>query len=233
MLRKEAVVPEVIKLLKELQNNNLFNSHILVGGTALALQLGHRTSTDIDLFTDKPQDTKEIIDYFNKNYKDVDPIIEQDDFIRIIVNGIKIELVHHDDFNIKPLEEEGIRYSGINEIAAMKLKSIRERTEPRDFIDIAYLLKEIPLEKMFETYRETIGRISPLLSKRTLLEKCKSINEEGWILEGIKLLRNDIKPENVYEIISQAIDEYNIKYDIGKQKEKITNKNEDMKEKGM
>jgi len=51
MLRKEAVVSEMIDLIKELQSNSLFKDHILAGGTALTLQIGHRTSTDIDLFT--------------------------------------------------------------------------------------------------------------------------------------------------------------------------------------
>ena len=51
MLQQETLVPEMINLIKELQSNSLFNNYILAGGTALTLQLGHRTSTDIDLFT--------------------------------------------------------------------------------------------------------------------------------------------------------------------------------------
>jgi len=45
MLQKEAVVSEIITLIKELQSAPLFKDHVLVGGTALTLQLGHRTST--------------------------------------------------------------------------------------------------------------------------------------------------------------------------------------------
>jgi len=44
----------------------------------------------------------------------------------------------------------------LNEITMMKLDAIMKRTEPRDFIDIAYLLKEIPLKKMFELRKETL-----------------------------------------------------------------------------
>jgi hypothetical protein len=51
VLRQETVVPEMLELIKELQSNPLFSDFYLVGGTALALQLGHRTSTDIDLFS--------------------------------------------------------------------------------------------------------------------------------------------------------------------------------------
>ena len=48
MLRKEAVLPEILNMIKDIQKEDLFKNYILAGGTALALQLGHRTSEDID-----------------------------------------------------------------------------------------------------------------------------------------------------------------------------------------
>ena len=51
MLRKESVRESLWNLLKELQNSKEFFNYFLVGGTALSLQLGHRMSDDIDLFT--------------------------------------------------------------------------------------------------------------------------------------------------------------------------------------
>ena len=50
MLREETVVSSMLDIIKEFQSNPLFKNFYLAGGTALALQLGHRTSTDIDLF---------------------------------------------------------------------------------------------------------------------------------------------------------------------------------------
>jgi len=139
MLRQEAVVPEMIALNKELQSDSLFKNHFLVGGTALTLQLGHRTSTDIDLFTLKKQSAMAIIQFLNKNYKNVDINIGKNDFSRIFVNGIKVELVEYNEKLLEnPKNEEGITLVGINEIAAMKLTTMLKRTEPRDFIDIAY-----------------------------------------------------------------------------------------------
>jgi predicted nucleotidyltransferase component of viral defense system len=144
MLQKEAVAPEMINLLKELQGNSLFKDHILVGGTALTLQLGHRTSTDIVLFTTKTQNAIELTNYFKRNYNNVNVNIAKNDFTRIYVNDIKIEMVQYDEKILEePKTEEGIRFLGMNEIAAMKLSAITHRTQPRDFIDIAYLLKEI------------------------------------------------------------------------------------------
>ncbi len=50
MLHFETIEPETLDLLKKLMSTNLFAEARLVGGTALALQLGHRKSVDLDLF---------------------------------------------------------------------------------------------------------------------------------------------------------------------------------------
>jgi len=210
MLQKEAVAPEMITLIKELQNNSLFKDHFLAGGTALTLQLGHRTSTDIDLFTLKEQSFMAIIQYLNKNYKNVDVNIGKDDFSRIFVNGIKIELVEYNEKLLEiPEKEDGITLVGKKEIAAMKLAAILKRTEPRDFIDIAYLLNEMSLKNMFDLYKEKFGSISPLYIKRTLLTKSSNIKDNEWLVGGIKMLRSDIELKNIPSFIKQKIEEYN------------------------
>nr|AFK83721.1 hypothetical protein TREAZ_1790 [uncultured bacterium 35A20] len=216
MLQQEAVVQEMITLIKELQSDSLFNNHILAGGTALALQLGHRTSTDIDLFTPKPQNAQVLVNYFEKKYKKTKVEVAENDFTRIYANDIKVEMVQYDEKIIaEPRIEEGIRMFTVNEIAAMKLRAITHRTEPRDFIDLAYLLKEISLKKMFELYEEKHGSISPLYMKRTLLTKSKTIKENEWLVGGIKMLKTDIELNNIPAIIEQAINEYNISNNIG------------------
>jgi predicted nucleotidyltransferase component of viral defense system len=217
VLQKEAVVPEMINLVKELQSNSLFKDHYLVGGTALALQMGHRTSTDIDLFTSKTQDAVGLTDFFTNNYKNTIINIANNDFTRVYVNGIKIEMVQYEEKIIeKPINEDGISFLGINEISAMKLRTILHRSQPRDFIDIAYLLKEITLEKMFELYEERFGSMSPIYIKRTLLTKSKNIKEDEWLV-GIKMLRHDIEPKDVPMFIERAIEEYNRNIKVGDQ----------------
>jgi len=47
----KVVKPELLLLLRRFMEDEAFDDHILVDGTALALQLGHRLSIDIDLFT--------------------------------------------------------------------------------------------------------------------------------------------------------------------------------------
>jgi predicted nucleotidyltransferase component of viral defense system len=216
MLQKESVVQEMINLIKELQCNSLFKDHVLVGGTALTLQLGHRTSTDIDLFTLKPQNAVAFINYFKENYKNIEINIAGNEFIRIFVNSIKVEMVHYEKKILEePKNEEGIRFLSLNEIAAMKLSTVIGRSKPRDFIDIAYLLQKIPLEKMFELYKERYDSISPLYMKRTLLTKSRNIKNDEWLVDGIKMIRNDIEPKDVPKYIEKAIEAYNQNIKVG------------------
>jgi predicted nucleotidyltransferase component of viral defense system len=206
----------MIALIKEAQSDSLFKDHVLAGGTALALQLGHRTSTDIDLFTPNPQNTAGIVNYFKNKYTKTEVEFANKDFIRIRANDIKVEMVQYEEKIIEnPGDEEGIRFFTINEIAAMKLRAITHRTESRDFIDLAYLLKEMSLKKMFDLYKEKHGSISPLYMKRTLLIKSRTIKENEWLVGGIKMLKHDIELNNVPKIIENAINEYNLSLNIG------------------
>jgi predicted nucleotidyltransferase component of viral defense system len=51
MLRKETVSESTLDLLIKLMREDFLKKFFLVGGTALALQIGHRISIDIDLFS--------------------------------------------------------------------------------------------------------------------------------------------------------------------------------------
>lgn len=50
-LHNETVSPRLIRCLKTIMQSDIFKDFNLVGGTCLSLQLGHRRSIDIDLFT--------------------------------------------------------------------------------------------------------------------------------------------------------------------------------------
>ena len=64
MLRKNAISVKLLETIKDIQKNYLFKDYVLAGGTALALQYGHRISTDIDIFTTNDQNNVSILNYF-------------------------------------------------------------------------------------------------------------------------------------------------------------------------
>src|SRR5660397_13550 len=68
MLFTNTVSGNTLKLIKQLMKDPLFDDFILVGGTALALQIGHRKSIDIDLFTTNNFDVLEYSEHLKRTY---------------------------------------------------------------------------------------------------------------------------------------------------------------------
>ena len=63
MLHTETVAPKTLELLNQLMNDTTFNFFLLVGGTSLSLQLGHRISVDLDLFSNESFDEHKLVEY--------------------------------------------------------------------------------------------------------------------------------------------------------------------------
>ena len=57
MLHLSTVEPATLELLRKLQSLPILNNTRLVGGTALALQFGHRKSVDLDFFGHIPSES--------------------------------------------------------------------------------------------------------------------------------------------------------------------------------
>jgi predicted nucleotidyltransferase component of viral defense system len=205
-----------MELLKRLQSHELFKNHILAGGTALALQLGHRMSIDIDLFTFDGQDNNALLNYFDENYGSAEILHNNQGILQMVVNNIKVDMVHIRGKLLEPpVNENGLRILGIKDIAAMKLLAITDRKEPKDYIDIAWILKNITLEEMLECYREKYQKTDVFNVKKALAE-VNRVNPYHW--EKIKMIKKDIYLSDVPKIIRMEIIKYNEKHEITKRR---------------
>ena len=156
MLQTNSVSESLLDTLLELNKSVLFKNYFLVGGTALSLQIGHRISEDIDLFTKQDIDKDEILAFMNKKYAKKFQIINvQNSILQIMANDIKIDFVKYDFPLIEDVKNEaGINYLGKKDIAAMKLLATANRgNQAKDFVDVFFLLKEMSLAEMFDLLR--------------------------------------------------------------------------------
>ena|SRR5258708_9588210 len=94
MLHEETVEKRTLDLIKKFSNDTYLKDFVLVGGTALALQIGHRTSVDIDLFNAVGFDTDDISAHLEKNY-DADDLVSRKHGVFCRIEGIKIDLIPH------------------------------------------------------------------------------------------------------------------------------------------
>lgn len=106
MLWKNTVSRKLLDHYYKITNDHMFDDYFLVGGTALALQLGHRESTDIDLFTLKTQDNEKYLKYLQDNFKNVEIINNSKNILQIVVDEIKIDLVSVKGKLIEPLKKK-------------------------------------------------------------------------------------------------------------------------------
>lgn len=153
MLHEETIAPTTLELLKTLMNDNALPDFRLVGGTALALQMGHRISVDLDLFTDTPFDVENCQAILQNNYGFI-PTYIQHQTLKGNIGNVKIDCIAHQYPWIKPaFEAEGIRLASLEDICAMKLNAIAGNgTRLKDFIDIAWLSSRFSFNEMLGFY---------------------------------------------------------------------------------
>src|ERR1035438_4050934 len=140
MLRKETVSEPTLDLLKTLMQDDLFRDFFLVGGTALALRIGHRLSIDIDLFSMNSFCEEDLLSAMEAKYNfQLD--YRRKNTLKGEIAGVKVDLITHNYPLVKPLQEvEGLRMASLEDITAMKLNAISGNgTRIKDFIDVAYL----------------------------------------------------------------------------------------------
>jgi len=170
--------------LKKLMLIEEINSFRIVGGTSLGLQLGHRESIDIDLFTDADYGS---IDFTKLEAKLIGtfPYVDRSsaDFVGMgksyfIGNNekesVKLDLFYTDPFVFPCILEQNVRFSSIEEVAAMKFEVIANGGRKKDFWDIHELLETYTLDEMIDFYlkRNPLGH-----SKDELLTKVVDFSE--------------------------------------------------------
>lgn len=144
------LTPKQTQFLKKLQFLKKYGFY-LAGGTALALQIGHRTSLDFDFYTEKEFDPRKLREEFDNYFKKVKEIYIAKDTLVLSVNGIGASFFKYPYKLIRPCKKfETINLASLEDIAAMKIISLSQRGRQRDFIDIYFLIKEFGLKKIME-----------------------------------------------------------------------------------
>ncbi len=181
MLRTEAVSPELLGVLRQLMELESLRSFRLVGGTALALQLGHRESVDIDLFSSNEFPTEDICNELEEKFNPEQGIrFAKEVMIVLKAKGVKIDIVNDKKIFIRhAIIEDGIRMASLEEISAMKIKTTCDpfsgRKTQKDLADIATLLDTFTVKEMIEFFKEKYPTMSPY-SENVILQLSKDFD---------------------------------------------------------
>jgi len=203
MLCTQAVEPRTLELLRELCSIEQLNKFALIGGTNLALRLGHRTSEDIDFFSIEKFNEDNLDNFINKKYKDVQTINYDKQTRKYLIKGIQVEFIRYNYPLLNKIEvENGIRMYSLEDTIAAKMSAVVQRGGKKDFYDLYELLTIKPLGKLLDCYKKRFNQdnIVPLLKSLIFFDSAENDNDPKSL--------NETKWEQVKTVVEQKVRTY-------------------------
>lgn len=157
MLYLETVEPGTFSILKKLMEIHELQDFYLVGGTALSLMYGHRTSIDLDLFTASKFENEVIVNALKNSFGNDFMMEDKPAFFGIFayIRNVKVDIVRFPHPIIRPpVEIDGIRMYAPEDIIAMKVQAILGRGKKKDFWDVAELLQHFTMSDFVNLHKE-------------------------------------------------------------------------------
>lgn len=192
---QDILTNQQIELLPLLKHFN--KDYFLVGGTAIALHIGHRYSLDFDLFTFKKVQRKKVKNEITKAGFDFAQVIyEEDGQIHFKINQVKItffEFIY--SFDVNSNFNEIIKIPDLLTLAAMKAFALGDRAKWKDYVDLYFLLHRYSFNEISLTARELFKDMINAKLFKEQLSYFKDINYEEKVtfLPGFERSEKEIK----------------------------------------
>jgi predicted nucleotidyltransferase component of viral defense system len=181
----------------------------LAGGTALALQIGHRDSIDFDFFAEEPIDTVALFDEVQKIFVGHALVKTQDErnTLGIIVDdSVKISFMSYPYKLIQPtLDEPFLRLATITDIGCMKLSAVVGRATLKDYVDLFYILKQIPLADLLRNAKDKFPSLDTGLILKSLVYFDDITTEPIIFTEG-----HSVSMDEIQSLLKKTVKELNL-----------------------
>jgi len=203
MLSYRTIEPHTLELLKQLCQEPYLKDCRLVGGTALALQYGHRSSVDLDFFGSFGPEKDELFNILT-SYAEVQKVKDSPKIKIFFMDNIKVDFVN---YSIYPwidnaVEEDGLRLASPKDIAAMKINAVEGRGSKKDFIDIYFLLQRFSLSEMLDFYSQKYPNYSIYRALKSLIYFADADPKE------MPTMFEDVSWEEIKVFIKKQVVEY-------------------------
>lgn len=197
MLHKEILTKKQAELLPLLE---LFSKNFgLVGGTALALYIGHRRSIDFDLFTNEEFKNEDILNRISKSFKIDMVVVNNPEELTIIIKGVRFTFFryrHKIDFPKKL--DNIVKLPDLLTLGAMKAFTLGMRAKWKDYVDLYFILKNYyRIDQIIKKAQKIFGNEFNEKLFRSQLTYFKDIDyqEEIIYLKGYETDDKTIKKE--------------------------------------
>lgn len=149
------------------------SDYVLAGGTALALRIDHRDSADFDFFTERNINTTVLYQEIEQVFSGqrVEKIQEENNTLSVLIdNEIRLSFMTYPYRSVSiPTDEPFLRIASIEDIACMKLSAITGRASNKDYIDLYYILHQIPLHRLLEFAQQKFPNFNANLALKSLV----------------------------------------------------------------
>jgi len=175
----------------------------LVGGTAIALHLGHRRSIDFDLFTDKSFDPLKIRNRILKSCKIGHTFSQGDGELTVLIDNVKVTFFFY-PFIIKHnlTLDKIIEMPDLITLGAMKAFALGRRAKWKDYVDLYFIFKKFSFKELIEKTNYIFGNEFNEKLFRSQISYFKDIDfsEKIDYLNGFE--KNDVEIKKYLEDIS-------------------------------
>ncbi|MBI2593151.1 nucleotidyl transferase AbiEii/AbiGii toxin family protein [Candidatus Daviesbacteria bacterium] len=204
MLHYDILDPERKAILPKLATFK--GEFYLAGGTALALQIGHRDSLDFDFFSKENIDTLKLFDQINEIFSSLEIIKTQEEknTLSVNVNQVKFSFLTYPYILVdKLVEAEFINLASIKDIACMKLSAITSRSALKDYVDLYFILKQYNLEDLLNSCKDKFPKLDIGLVLKSLVYFDDLVEEPIIFKEG-----NTASLEEIQQALKNEVREY-------------------------
>lgn len=182
---------------------NFGEKYYLAGGTAIALQIGHRRSIDFDLFSDRQLDTNKTIAVIKREGYKIDATLEvTPEELTIVIEGVKVTFLEY-PFKIKPVTmlDDIIAMPDLLSLAAMKAYTLGRRSKWKDYVDIYFISKgHFSIKKISDKAKEIFeGGFNERLFREQLC-----YYEDINFSEKIEYVKDSVNDEGIKEFLNNV-----------------------------
>jgi hypothetical protein len=177
-------------------------SYYMVGGTAVALHIGHRRSIDFDLFTFAPLDKTRIKGKLNGFPFNQSTIFEDIDQLHLLINNVKLTFFSYPYSVLHPVAVDSfITMPSLLSLAAMKAFALGRRAKWKDYVDLYYILHDY--YKIQEISREAENIFSQQFSEK-LFRQQLAFHKDIDYTESIDYLVQPVSDEEIKSFLIET-----------------------------
>ena len=114
----------------------------LAGGTAIALQLGHRRSIDFDMFTPEPFGSRRVLNALEKAGKNVTITRRVSEQLNLVMDNVTVTFFEYPYAVQADMNDGNFRIPDLLSLAAMKAFALGRRSKWKDYVDLFFLLRD-------------------------------------------------------------------------------------------